>query len=137
MTDSGVELPPEAHKSPRRGMCAAILALEAIALGLSSPVMIFLGDVNVAVALVCGLGLAIASLLLAGMLRSEKAYHVGWAIQVCAVALGFLVPVMFFVGGLFLVLWATAYFLGRKIEDERAVAWQEWAAQQEQDPAQE
>ena len=39
-----------------------------------------------------------------------------------AVALGFLVPMMFFLGGLFALLWGSADGLGRKIERERAAA---------------
>lgn len=131
MSGESVELPAEARKSPRRGMCAAILALEAIVLGLSSPVMIFLADVAVAPALVLGLGLALASLVLAGMLRAPWAYQAGWVLQAAAIGLGFLVPIMFFIGVLFLLLWATADLMGRRIEQERAEAWRRWAAEQE------
>ncbi|WP_235737078.1 DUF4233 domain-containing protein [Nocardioides alcanivorans] len=131
MNDESVELPAEAHKSPRRGMCSGILGLEAIALGLSAPVMIFLGDVDRTPALVLGLGLALACIVVAGMLRAEWAYGLGWAIQVGAICLGFLVPIMFFIGGLFALLWATGYFLGRRIEAERALAWERWAAEQQ------
>lgn len=125
-----VELPAEAKKSPRRAMCAAVLSLEAIMLGLSSAVMITLADVDAAVALSIGLGLAVACFLIAGMLRAEWAYQAGWAIQVAAVALGFVVPTMFFLGSLFALLYGSAYFLGRKIERERAEAWSRWAAEQ-------
>ena len=37
---------PGGGRSPRRGMCAAVLCLEAITLGLSTPVMISVGDVD-------------------------------------------------------------------------------------------
>lgn len=110
-------------RSPRRGMCAAVLSLEAITLGLSTPVMISINDVSTATALWVGLGLTVACLLLAGMLRAEWAYAAGWAVQVAAVALGLLVPLMFFLGALFALLWGTADFLGRKIERERAAAY--------------
>ncbi len=109
-------------RSPRRGMCAAILCLEAIALGLTTPVMISIADVAVGQALLIGLGLAVACVLLAGMLRGEWAYVLGWAIQVAAIALGFVVPMMFLLGTIFALLWGAAYFLGRKIERERATA---------------
>jgi len=110
-------------RSPRRGMCAAILSLEAIALGLTTPVLISVADVSVGRALLIGLGLALACVVMAGMLRAEWAYAVGWAIQVAAIAMGFLVPMMFFLGTIFALLWGTAYFLGRKIERERAAAY--------------
>ena len=82
-------------RSPRRGMCAAILCLEAITLGLTTPVMISVSDVARGTALAIGLGLAVACLLLAGMLRAEWAYTLGWFVQVAAIALGFVVPLMF------------------------------------------
>ena len=111
------------ERSPRRGMCAAILCLEAITLGLTTPVMISVAGVDTATALWVGLGLAVACLLLAGLLRAEWAYSLGWVIQGAAIGLGFLVPLMFFLGAVFALLWATAYLLGRKIERERAAAY--------------
>jgi hypothetical protein len=104
-------------------MCAAVLSLEAITLGLTTPVMISVADVAVSTALVVGLGLMLACLLVAGMLRSEWAYGLGWAIQVAAIGLGFVVPLMFVLGAIFALLWGSADFLGRKIERERAAAY--------------
>ena len=114
---------PGGERSPRRGMCAAVLCLEAITIGLSTPVMISVSDVATGTAVATGLGLALACLLLAGMLRGEWAYVLGWLVQVAAIALGLLVPLMFFLGAVFAALWAAAYFLGRKIERERAAAY--------------
>jgi hypothetical protein len=113
-------------------MCAAVLSLEAITLGLSTPVMIAVDDVATGTALAIGLGLTVACLLLAGMLRAEWAYALGWAIQVAAVALGLLVPLMFFLGALFALLWGTAYFLGRRIERDRAAAYAAYDAAREE-----
>lgn len=110
-------------RSPRRGMCAAVLAFEGIVIGLSTPVMITLTEVETGTALAVGLGLAAVCLLLAGMLRSEAAYVVGWLVQVGAFGLGFLVPSMFFLGAVFALLWGMAYFLGRRIERDRAAAY--------------
>lgn len=110
-------------RSPRRGMCAAILALEAITLGLTTPVLVTIADVSVGTALWVGLGLMVACLVVAGLLRAEWGYGLGWAIQVAAIGLGFVVPMMFGLGAVFAVLWGTAYFLGRKIERERGAAY--------------
>ena len=111
-------------------MCAAILSLEAIALGLTTPVMINLVGVPWRTAFAVGLGLCVACLVLAGLLRSEAAYACGWAIQVAAIALGFVIPLMFVLGAIFALLWGTAYFLGRKIERERAEAYAAYDAEQ-------
>ncbi len=118
------------ERSPKRGMCAAILSLEAIVLALTTPVMINLAGVPVGTALAVGLGLCVACLLLAGLLRWEAAYAVGWLIQVAAIALGFVVTMMFVLGAIFALLWGTAYFLGRKIERERAEAYAAYEAEQ-------
>ena len=106
-----------------RRLCAAILTLEAIALGLSTPVLIAVAGMETATALWIGLGLCVACLVVAGLLRMRWAYVLGWAIQVAAIAVGFQVATMFFLGGIFLLLWGTAYLLGRKIDTERA-AWE-------------
>lgn len=142
MTDDRFEAPApaaraprdERDKSPRRSMCAAVLSLEAITLGLTTPVMITLADVRPAVALPVGLGLAVACLLVAGMLRREWAYLAGHALQVAAVALGFLVPTMWVLGPVFALLWGSAWWLGRKIERERAEAFAEFDRQHAGDP---
>ncbi|GAA1161704.1 DUF4233 domain-containing protein [Nocardioides aquiterrae] len=110
-------------RSPRRGMCAAVLSLEAITLGLTTPVLISIAGVDTSTALWVGLGLAVACLLLAGLLRAEWAYSLGWVIQGAAIGLGFVIPMMFVLGVIFALLWGSAYFLGRKIERERAAAY--------------
>ena len=107
----------------QRRLCAVILSLEAIALGLSTPVLISVAGVSTATALWIGLGLTVSCILVAGLLRFEWAYGLGWAIQVAAIALGFVIHAMFVLGAIFMALWATAYFLGSRIERERA----EWA----------
>ncbi|WP_232676434.1 DUF4233 domain-containing protein [Nocardioides sp. R-C-SC26] len=119
----------EREKSPRRGMCAAVLTLEAITLGLSTPVMVAVADVEPATALPIGLGLAVACTLTAGMLRASWGYTLGWVLQVAAVALGVFVPTMFALGGIFAFLWAAADVLGRRIEAERAAAFAAYDAE--------
>jgi hypothetical protein len=120
----------ERTRSPRRGMCAAVLCLEAITLGLTTPVLVSVSDVALGTALAIGLGLMVACLLLAGMLRAEWAYALGWVIQAAAIGLGFAIPLMFFLGAIFALLWGAAYFLGRKIERERAAAYAAYDAEQ-------
>jgi hypothetical protein len=126
--DRPVDVPPNTERSPRRGMCAAVLSLEAVVLGLTTPVMIMISGVGTSTALSVGLGLAVACLVVAGMLRAPWAYVVGWALQVAAVGLGFVVPMMFVLGAVFALLWGMADFLGRKIEREREAAWADYHA---------
>jgi hypothetical protein len=101
-------------------MCAAMLMLEAVILALAVPVMISVEDVSKPLALASGLGLALLCTLTAGALRRPQAYLVGHAIQVGAIGLGFLVTIMFFIGAIFAALWFGAFFLGRRIEADKA-----------------
>jgi hypothetical protein len=110
-------------RDPRRMMCATILGLQCIVLGLSTPVLITVEDVSTPTALILGLGLSAAALLIAGLLRFEWAYYLGFALQVATLALGIIAPVMILLAVIFGALWTTAYFLGKKIEADRA-AWE-------------
>ena len=103
-----------------RAMCAAVLGFEAIVLGLSAPVMIAVGDVDPAPALAGGLGLGVLAVVVARLLRHDWAYWLGHLVQVGALGLGFVVPVMFVLGGLFAALWAAAIALGRRVEAVKA-----------------
>jgi hypothetical protein len=113
-------------RSAKRSLCATVLAAEAIIVGLTIPVMITISDVSAATALWIGLGLAVGCLLTAGLLRSEWGYWLGHTLQLAAIALGVVVPLMFFLGPILALLWGTAFLVGRKIERERAA----WDAEQ-------
>jgi len=104
-------------------MCSAVLGFECIVLALVTPVLIAVEDVSTPLALSIGLGLALAAVLLVGMLHAEWAYQLGFVLQAAALGLGFVVPVMFVLGAIFAALYTAAYLLGRKIERERA-AWE-------------
>jgi hypothetical protein len=114
-------------------MCAAILVLEAIVLFLTGVVTIGTTELGAGRAVLLGVGLAVLCLVAAGMLGRRGGYPLGWLVQVVAIGLGVVVPAMFFVGCLFALLWVTAYFLGVRIDRERAerlVLEEEWRAQQ-------
>jgi hypothetical protein len=120
-------------RSIRRSMCAGMLVLQAVVLFLTGAVAIGMTDLGVARSLALGVGLAVLCLLAAGLLGRPGGYPLGWLVQVVSVALGFVVTAMFFVGLVFAVLWGAAYFLGIKIDRERAervVLEAEWQAQQ-------
>ncbi|MDP9443325.1 MAG: DUF4233 domain-containing protein [Actinomycetota bacterium] len=106
--------------SPLRTMAAAVLSLEAVVLFLTTPVMIQVEGVDATAALLAGLGLAVLAVATAGLLRFGWAYGVGSLLQVGAVALGFVVPLMFVLGLLFAAFWALALMLGRRVERLRA-----------------
>ena len=118
-----IEYSDDRDKSPRRGMAAAILVLQGIVLGLTTPVMISIGNVSAKAAVPVGVGLCVVCILLSGMLRRRWAYAAGWLVQVVSLGLGFVVHMMFVLGVIFLVLWWGAMALSAKIEREKAAAY--------------
>ncbi|MFS0703180.1 DUF4233 domain-containing protein [Cellulomonas sp. 179-A 9B4 NHS] len=63
---------------------------------------------------------ALVLLLVAGYVGRPGGYVAGSAAQVAVLAFGVLVPMMFVVGGLFVVLWVVSLRLGGRIDRERA-----------------
>jgi hypothetical protein len=120
-------------RSIRRAMCAGMLVLQAVVLFLTGVVTIGMTDIGAVASLSLGLGLAVLCVLAAGMLGRPGGYAIGWAVQGVSIGLGFVVPAMFFLGVVFGGLWATAYFLGIRIDRERAeraVLEEQWRTEQ-------
>ena len=113
------------HDSTLRRMCAAMLFMQALIVGLSTPVLINVSNVDTTTALVCGLGIAALCIVVSGLLRHRWAYWIGHLLQVATIALGLFEPAMYAVGGLFAFLWLCAYLLGRRIEGDKT----RWAAE--------
>jgi hypothetical protein len=90
---------------------------ETLVLALVTPVMISVADVPPGTALPVCLGLALLAVVAAGLLRTKVGYVLGWVVQVGAVGLGFVVPVMFVLGLAFGAFWVMAIVLGRRIDE--------------------
>ncbi|HWU31394.1 MAG TPA: DUF4233 domain-containing protein [Marmoricola sp.] len=104
----------------QRRLCAAILVLEAIVLGLSTLVLINATHMNKSLGLSVGLGLCVLCLLTSGLLRFRWAYAIGWLIQIAAIAMAIESLTLGFLGLIFLALWVTAVRLGARIERDKA-----------------
>ena len=102
-----------------RSLASIVLAFESVVLALVTPVMISIADVRPAVAVPTCLGLFVLALLSAGLLRFQAGYVLGSLVQVGAVGLGFVVPVMFVLGLAFAAFWVAAIVLGRRIEEAK------------------
>lgn len=103
-----------------RMMCAATLGLQSVVLFLTALVLVALTDVGSAAGWSIGIGLAVLALLAAGSLRRPFGYWLGHLTQVLAIGLGLVIPVMFFLGGVFAALWILALVLGRHVDDAKA-----------------
>ena len=99
-----------------RRLCASVLGMEAIVVGLFTPVAINTQNVEPAIAATVGLGLALLCVVVIGLLKRPFAYVAGSLIQVLAIASGLMVPTMFLLGAIFAALWITAIFVARRVE---------------------
>lgn len=103
-------------KNPMGKAMLSILAFEAVVFGLAIAGMIQVDNVPVSVAVTAsGIGIVLA-VAAAALLRRPIGYLLGWLTQLFAVGLGVLTPWMFWVGGVFALLWVVSFFLGRRLE---------------------
>jgi hypothetical protein len=103
-----------------RRLCATVLIMEAIVIGLAIPVAITIEHVPHRSAGIAGGVLAVAAVLLAAVVGRPGqgwALTAGSVLQVAVIAAGTLVPAMYALGGLFAVLWATAIWLGHRYRE--------------------
>jgi hypothetical protein len=67
-----------------------------------------------------GAVIALLFILTAGLLKRRGGYLLGSILQLCLIGYGLVVPQMYFMGGLFLILWIFAIALGRRGEEIKA-----------------
>jgi hypothetical protein len=63
-----------------------------------------------------GLGLAVICIFASASMRRPFGALLGWLVQLCSLLATLVVPMMFFVGVIFLALWITALYQGRKMD---------------------
>ena len=102
-----------------RRLCATVLVFEVVVIGLAIPVAITIAHASPVAAGVAGGVLAVAALVIAGLVGRPGQ---GWALtggtvlQVAVIATGAVVPVMYALGVIFGALWLTAIWLGRRYQ---------------------
>ncbi len=102
-----------------RRLCATVLIFEVVVIGLAIPVAITIGHARPAQAGVVGGVLAVAALVIAGLVgRPGQGWTLvgGTVLQVAVIATGIVVPAMYGLGVLFGALWLTAIWLGRRYQ---------------------
>jgi hypothetical protein len=98
-----------------RGIAAAVLVFEGLVVLFATLVALDLSDVDDSTLWWTGGTLAVACVLVAGLLGRPWGYALGSALQALVIAAGFLVPAMFVLGVVFAALWFLALHLGRKV----------------------
>jgi hypothetical protein len=102
-----------------RRLCATVLVMEAIIIGLAIPVAITIWHSAPRTAGLAGGTLAIAAVLLAGVVGRPgrgAALVAGCVLQALVIAAGVLVPAMYALGAIFAGFWVLAIWMGRRAE---------------------
>ncbi len=103
--------------NPMRMPLMSVLIFEVIVMGLTIPGMIQVEDLSWQVAVtVGGVGVIVAVAAAALLSRGPAGYVLGWVTQVVIVAMGVFVPMMYFVGGVFAMIWTMSIVMGRRLE---------------------
>ena len=100
-----------------RVMEAAVLTMESLLMGFALLIAKVSATTN---QLILGGVLALLFLLTAGLLKRSGGYLLGSILQLCLIGYGLVVPQMYYMGGLFLILWISAIVLGRRGEAIKA-----------------
>lgn len=106
--------------NPMNRALASLLIFDVVVFGLAFPGMVLISDVSPMTAgIACGVSMipAIAS---AASLRRPIGHPLGWLTQIVGIALGFLTPMMFIMGGVFALIWVMSFILGKRLEGAEA-----------------
>jgi hypothetical protein len=120
-----------------RRLCAIVLIMEAIVIGLAIPVAITGEHLSRSRTATAGGVLAIAAVLLAVLaVRGPLPLLLagGSVLQVLVVAAGAIVPAMYVLGVIFAALWAIGIWLGHRVEQVQAAYAQANPVSADQEP---
>ena len=121
VTEQTAEAPEQAQPPRKRSMLrrllSSVLVFEAVIMGLAIPVAITIEHLDHGVAFGVGGGLALAAVILAGLIgRGRWALAAGTVLQFLIILAGIEVPALYVLGVVFCVLWFGGIHLANKIE---------------------
>jgi hypothetical protein len=103
-----------------RTLCASTLIGEFFVIGFAGLVAMKDADLSTGtVWTVCGIAMFLC-VALCGVITRPGGVALGWALQIALVASGVFVPMMFFMGAVFALLWWTSVHFGRKVDEAKA-----------------
>ncbi|MER7865941.1 DUF4233 domain-containing protein [Streptomyces cellulosae] len=103
-----------------RTLCSSTLIGEFFVIGFAGLVAMKQPDLSTGtVWTVCGVAMFL-SVALCGMVGRPGGVALGWALQIALIASGVFVPMMFFMGAVFALLWWASVHFGRKVDEAKA-----------------
>ncbi len=116
----------KSSKSTKRALGSILMAFEALVVFFATLVAFGTkalgpGNENAVIVWIVGLTIAILLIVTPAFLGKPGSYVWGWFLQISLVFLGIWVPLMYFIGGVFICLWCWAMIAGSIIDKARAV----------------
>ncbi|MES2170208.1 MAG: DUF4233 domain-containing protein [Actinomycetota bacterium] len=108
------------QRGATESLLAIVLTLEAVLVFFIVLVVFGLKILSPAVAFGGGAGLVVLLVLDGRLVRWRAGIWFGWVLQVVLVALGILVPLMYFIGAVFLAIWIYCFVIGRRLDRRNA-----------------
>ena len=124
MTTEGAAAPqrkPRRQRSIQESLLSIALGLEAILVFFVTLTAFGLKALPPATAFIGGAAFIVALVLGAALQRFEWGVWVGWVLQVALLATGFILPLMFFVGALFVALYVFCFVKARQLTNQAAL----------------
>jgi hypothetical protein len=111
---------PRRQRSVTEMLLSIVLALEAILVFFVTLVVYGLRALEPGLAFGAGALLIVALLVAGRLLRHPWGIWLGWVLQGVLVAIGLLVPLMYFIAACFLAIWIYCFVKGRQIDRQKA-----------------
>jgi uncharacterized membrane-anchored protein len=107
---------PRKKRTASESLLSIVLLLEAIVVFFITLTTYGLRILPAGVTFGGGAALFVLLLLVGRVVKTRAGVNAGWVLQVVLVVLGVLIPVMYFVGAIFLALWIYCFVNGRKLD---------------------
>lgn len=104
------------ERSASESLLSIVLGLEAFVVFFIALTVYGLRSLLPAVAFGGGAALILVFIVTAYLVRYRWGVWLGWLLQVALVALGFITPVLFVVGALFVAIWVYCFITGRRLD---------------------
>jgi uncharacterized membrane protein len=111
---------PRREKSATESLLSIALLLEAVLIFFVVMVAFGLRVLPPAVVFGGGAALFVILLVVGRLVRFAWGVWVGWVLQAVLIAIGVLLPLMYFIGAVFSAIWIYCFLMGRKLDRQKA-----------------
>jgi hypothetical protein len=108
------------ERGATESLLSIVLLLEAILIFFVTLVVFGLKTLPAGPAFGAGAGLFVLLLIVGRLVRWRWGIWAGWVLQAVLIAVGILVPLMYFIGAVFLAIWIYCFITGHRLDRRNA-----------------